>query len=407
MVSPTTDRSAAHEPASFDTRLRRLPGAEVLAIARRGMRITIAFTDATRHSPDHLMVGWLVDGLHERGVVDNDITLLCATGLHRPTTDAERINKLGEGLVRRLRIVDHSAVVSDGIVYLGDVDDVPVHVNKLCSDCDLLLATGVVEPHQYAGYSGGAKTVVIGCGGEETIETTHGVSMIDREGVTIGSIDANPFQQFIRHAGELIGIDAVVNVLLDEGGDVVEGGVGAPTVVHDALIERARSICELTVDQAMDMAVIGVPDGKDVNIYQASRAATYAALVDRSLLKDRAPIVLLADVVEGIGRGLGERRFGELLAGDESLDDLLVRFRRDGFPAGGQRAYVVARVLRSHPIIVAGQGDPEAIRTCRMIPARNLEDGIDIAVDIVRGQGAVGTIDAMVLVNGMMVVRRS
>lgn len=392
-------------PGSFGKHVRKLAGAERLDSLRPGLRITIAFTDSTRHSPDHLMVGWLARHVTEQGLADKDITLLCATGLHRPMTHDERVAKLGADLVERFTIIDHNAMDTEGLIDLGEVNGIPVVVNRACVECDLLLATGVVEAHQYAGYSGGAKTIVIGCGGERTIEGTHGVAMIDRAGVTIGSVARNPFQDFIRDAGERIGIDAVVNVLLDENGEIIDGAVGSPIAVHDDLTKRAASTCEAAVDRPMGLAIIGVPEGKDANIYQASRAATYAALVDPSPLIEGAPIVLLADVPEGVGAGVGEKRFGELLAGDESLDTLLDRLRGGGFPAGGQRAYIVARVLKEHPIIIVGRGDRDAIESCRMIPATDLEEGIDIVIDLLYARGAESAVDAMVLDNGMTVVR--
>ena len=91
-------------------------------------------------------------------------------------------------------------------------------VNPLLLDSDLIIATGVVEPHQYAGYSGGGKTVVIGCGGEKTIEYTHGPQFLDHPGVRLGRVDGNPFQQFVRDAAEAIGLKFVVNVVLNGDG---------------------------------------------------------------------------------------------------------------------------------------------------------------------------------------------
>ena len=137
-------------------------------IARPGMCVTIAFTDATRACPDELLIGYLFNELGALGISASDITLLCATGLHRPMTAAERIAKLGVDLAGRARIVDHRALDPDALMTLGEIDGLPVVVNRLCVETNLLIATGVVEPHQYAGYSGGAKTVVIGCGGEAT-----------------------------------------------------------------------------------------------------------------------------------------------------------------------------------------------------------------------------------------------
>ena len=91
-------------------------------------------------------------------------------------------------------------------------------VNAVLTESDLIIATGVVEPHQYAGYSGGGKTVVIGCGSEETIGLTHGPQFLDQPGVRLGQIDGNPFQQFVRDAAQAIGLKFVVNVVLDGEG---------------------------------------------------------------------------------------------------------------------------------------------------------------------------------------------
>src|SRR5689334_2036564 len=169
-------------------------------LVKPGMRVTIAFTDATRACPDELLIGQLFRELGELNISLPDITLLCATGLHRPMTHPERLAKLGADLVHRARIVDHNALDASSLVHLGEVDGLPVVVDRKCVEADLLIATGVVEPHQYAGYSGGAKTVVIGCGGEATIQATHSAAMLDRPGTRLGAIMNNPFQQFVRAA---------------------------------------------------------------------------------------------------------------------------------------------------------------------------------------------------------------
>jgi len=371
-------------PAPRVDRIDRVDERSLRDLARPGMNVVIAFTDATRHSPDRILVGHLLDELAAAGVRGADITLLCALGLHRPMTAAERIDKLGEEIVRRIRIVDHDALDPTELVDLGTIEGIPVIVDRRCVEADLLLATGVVEPHQYAGYSGGSKTVVIGCGGEETIRRTHGPEMLDEPGTRLGAIEGNPFQRFVRRAGSRIGLDYVANALLDESGEMIAAAAGGPDDVHDDLVRRARSIYETTVPHPAHIAVVGVSRGKEANLYQASRAVTYLALAERTPLRAGAPIVLQAAIPEGAGEGAGEKKFFEFLAGTASPAELVERLRSTGFPAGAQRAYVLANVLRTHPVIVAGAEHPETVQACHMLSAPDLKTAIGMAVEMAK-----------------------
>ncbi len=356
-----------------------LLGPALGSLCRPGMRATIAFTDATRRSPDAWLVGHLLEELNAGGIDDDAITLLSATGLHRPMTDAERRGKLGADVVRRIRVVDHRATDAASLVDLGAIGGIPLVVNRLCVETDLLLATGVVEPHQYAGYSGGGKTVVIGCGGEATIAATHGAAMLDREGTVLGQVEGNPFQEFVREAAERIGMQWCTNAVWDEEGGIAAAAEGPPRTVHDHLIAIARRHVELPISAPAHVAVAGVPPAKAVNLYQASRAATYLALSGARPLLDGAPIVLPAPIPEGAGEGLGERRFYDVLSAADSPAELVERLRRDGFPAGAQRAYILARTLMRHPVIVVGAERPEVVRACHMEAIATMEKAMQRA----------------------------
>jgi nickel-dependent lactate racemase len=125
-------------------------------LAKPGSKVCIVYTDVTRSSPDHLLVPAILSELEKAGVRDADITLLCGIGMHRKSTPAEKIAKLGVKVVERYRVVDSepqnpAALVDLGVTQAG----VPVQVHRLAVEADLLIATGIVEPHQYAGYSGG------------------------------------------------------------------------------------------------------------------------------------------------------------------------------------------------------------------------------------------------------------
>jgi nickel-dependent lactate racemase len=214
--TPLPDLAAAVE----DALARPLSSPRLIDLASPATRVCIVFTDATRACPDHVLIPAILRELDRANVPDDHITLLCATGLHRPSTRAEKIAKLGKEVVERYRVVDHdpsrcvtphlsvgAGVLSRAVAKNLDVAaSLPQQgemlryaqhdtaVNTLLLDSDLIIATGVVEPHQYAGYSGGGKTVVIGCGSEETIGLTHGPQFLDRPGVRLGQIDGNSFQ---------------------------------------------------------------------------------------------------------------------------------------------------------------------------------------------------------------------
>ena len=355
-------------------------------IVKPGMRVTIAFTDATRACPDELLISQLFRELGDLGVNLPDITLVCATGLHRPMTADERVAKLGAALAGRARIVDHRAQDPEAFVRLGEVDGLPVVVDRQCVDTDVLIATGVVEPHQYAGYSGGAKTVVIGCGGEATIQATHSAALLDQPGTRLGAIRNNPFQQFVRRAGEMIGLKHVVNVVLDDAGRIITAAEGEPTAVHDYLVEQARAIYEARVYRPAHLALAGVPAPKAANLYQASRAATYLAMADHTPLLPGAPILLPAAIPEGAGQGAGEQRFYDTLSRAESPASLVDDLRRNGFPAGAQRAYILGQVLMRHPVIVVGAEHPEVVRACHMLAADDIQAGMALAENLARVQ---------------------
>ncbi len=333
-------------------------------------RVCIVFTDATRACPDHILVPAILRELEAAGVKDDNITLLCATGLHRSSSRGEKIDKLGQAVVDRYKVIDHEA--RNAVVLEGSIS-----TNPLLLESDFIIATGVVEPHQYAGYSGGGKTVVIGCGGEATIGETHGPKYLDQDTVRLGKVQGNPFQQFVRNAARSIGLKFVVNVVLDGDGQPVAVKAGDPIGVHDELIEIAKKLYEVPIDHQFDIVIAQVDPPKDVNLYQASRAATYIGLSATPPIKPGGTIITQARCPERTGQGEGEQRFFKALAENTDLKKLLDQFRRNGCLAGEQRAFMLAQVLLKYKIIMAGTMCPDAVEACQMTAVESIEAAID------------------------------
>jgi len=217
---------------------------------------------------------------------DENVTLLCGIGMHRPSTPEEKVAKLGAGVVARYRVIDSEPQNPGALVDLGITPGgVPVSAHRAAVEADLLIATGLVEPHQYAGYSGGRKTLAVGAAGEALIAHTHGPAFIDHPGTRLGRIEGNPFHKAITEAARRAGLHFILNVVLDDDKRVVCVKAGEPVETHQQLVSFARSIYEVEIPHQYDVAIGGVGFPKDANLYQASRAASYLFFAPAPVVK--------------------------------------------------------------------------------------------------------------------------
>ena len=341
----------------------------------------IAVTDLTRASPDAVLVPPLLDELNAGGIPDAQVTVIVAVGLHRATTDAEKRDKLGS-VVDRVRIVDSNGRDPAMWADIGTIPpyDVPGSTQKLVKDADLVVATGIVEPHQYAGYSGGRKTVAIGCAGEPVITATHGMRFLEDPGVRLGKIEGNPFHETIREIARRAGLTFCLNVVTDDRGRVVAVAAGDPDAVLADLVAKAAGLYTRPIPKQYDIVIAGVGHPKDVNLYQASRAATYLRFAPTPVVREGGAIVIPARLEEGAGDGAGEQRFLAALERAASPAAVVDEARRH-FAGGEQRAVMVALTLQWCQIIVAASEAPEIVRLAKLRAAVDVEEGLDIAYE--------------------------
>ena len=233
-------------------------------IARPGNRVCIVFTDITRSCPDDLLVPPILAELKAAGVRDEDITLLCGIGMHRASTHEEKIAKLGAGIVAHYRVIDNEPQNPAALVDLGKTaGGVPVSVHRSVIESDLVIATGIVEPHQYGGYSGGRKTLAVGAAGEELIAYSHGPAFVDHPGTRLGRIEGNPFHEAITEAARRAGLRFILNVVLDDEKRLLRVTAGDPEAAFQDLVAFARSVYEVPIPQQYDIAIGGVGFPKD------------------------------------------------------------------------------------------------------------------------------------------------
>ncbi|MBI4732215.1 MAG: nickel-dependent lactate racemase [Chloroflexi bacterium] len=361
--------------------LARPTGSPPLAeLAGPGSRVCIVFTDSTRACPDHILVPAMLRELQKAGVRDEDITLLCGVGMHRPSTLEEKAAKLGLETVRRYRVLDNEPQNTAMLADLGKTPGgVPVQIHRAAVEADLLLATGIVEPHQYAGYSGGWKTAAIGAGGEKTIAYTHGPAFVDHPGTRLGRIDGNPFQEAVAEAGHRAGLRFILNVVLNEEKRVVRIAAGDPELAFRELVSFARSIYEVAVPHQYDIAIGGVGFPKDVNLYQASRAPSYLFFAPTPVVRPDGFYIVPARCQEGAGNGVGEQRFLKAMRDAPNIQFILDEARRNGYPPGQQRAFVMAKVLEQNRVIIVGSECPDLVAACKLTPAATMEEALQLA----------------------------
>ena len=368
-------------PSAIQSALEHPVGCPPLReIAKPGNRACIVFTDITRTSPDHLLVPALLRELEKAGVRDEDVTLLCGIGMHRPSTRDEKITKLGAEVVARYRVIDNEPQNPSALVDLGVTPGgVPILLHRSTVEAEILIGTGIVEPHQYAGYSGGRKTVAVGAAGEALIAHTHGPAFIDHPGTRLGQIEGNPFHDAITEAARRAELRFILNVVLDDDKRVLRVTAGDPELAFHDLVNFAKSVYEVPIHKQYDIAIGGVGFPKDANIYQASRAPSYLFFAPTPVVRPGGYFIIPARCEEGAGAGVGEQRFFKAMRDAPDVQFILDDARRNGYPPGQQRAFVNAKVLEKTKVVFVGSECPDLVRDCKMIPAATMEEALQLA----------------------------
>ncbi len=403
MELPFGDGTVAIDLSSHAVTVAEPPGGEPVSVREAGAQalanphgpalgdcvepddeVAIVVTDITRKVPDDVLLDLLLEELEEIGVDREQVTVVVGLGLHRPMTEAELETMLGP---HADLAVNHDPTA---VVEVGTVDGVPVEIGEPVAAADSVLATGVVEPHQYAGFSGGAKTVVIGAGSESMIRYTHGPELLGREAVRLGRLEGNPFREAIDRAGDCVGIDFVLNLTHGPPG-VLGASAGESRAVVAELSAVAKAALAAPVAGRYDAVICGVGAPKDANLYQTSRAATYVALGDYNPLRGDGRLVVPARLEEGAGGGAGEQRFFDRLSGATDAESLFEEMAQ-GYEPGAQRAFVLARVLRDHDVWITNSESPEVVEACLMDAADRVEAALEPESDVLVVPNAMTTL---------------
>ncbi|MFC3897904.1 nickel-dependent lactate racemase [Lentzea rhizosphaerae] len=299
----TTVVTPKHHPVSAPPRevLRRalrepVAGPPLRDRVRRGQTVAISACDGTRPQPRHLMIPAILEELD--GLVDlADVVVLVATGTHRGNTEAELRAMFGDEVVDTVRIVNHDARDRASLTWMGTLGaDVPVWLNSEWVTADVRITTGFVEPHFFAGFSGGPKLVAPGLAALETVLVLHDARRIGHPRATWGIIEGNPVHDDVRAIAAATGVTFGFDVVLNQDKEVVAAFGGDLLAMHAAAVSTARSVAMQPVPQLFDVVVTtnsGYP--LDQNLYQAVKGMSAAYEV----VKPGGTIVCAAECRDG------------------------------------------------------------------------------------------------------------
>ena len=318
VVRPTAHAGAPDERDALRAALSEpVSGPRLRELARPGQRVAISMCDGTRAQPRELMIPAVLDEL--AGIVpDSDVVILVATGTHRGNTDEELRAMLGDEVFERIEVVNHDARDPASLVALGvRGNGVPVAINRRWVAADLRITTGFVEPHFFAGFSGGPKLVTPGLAGLDTVLVLHDAARIGDPRATWGVIYGNPVHDDIRAAASAAPAHFSLDVILNSEQRIITAFAGETAPMHDAACAAARRFAMAVVAEPFDVVVTsnsGFP--LDQNLYQAVKGMSAAA----KIVKDGGTIVCAAECRDGFP---GHGSFRELLGSRASPAELI------------------------------------------------------------------------------------
>ncbi|MBQ4526496.1 MAG: nickel-dependent lactate racemase [Clostridia bacterium] len=352
-------------------------------LAKDKKKIVIIASDHTRPVPSRAIIPPMLAQIRQASP-DADITILIATGCHRGTTTDELKAKFGEEIVSKEKIVVHDCLEEDMLTEIGTLPSGgKLSVNKLIVEADLLVSEGFIEPHFFAGYSGGRKSVLPGVASRESVLANHCSEFIAHPNARTGIIEGNPIHEDMLWAAKKANLKFIVNVVIDENKNPIYAVAGDVEAAHAKGCEFLSKLCR--VSAIPSDIVISTNGGYplDQNIYQAVKGMTAA----EATVKDGGVIIMLAKSNDGHG---GEQ-FYKQLSEENDLDKtekiFLSRGRNETLPDQWQ-SQILVRILKKASVIYISDADDKMIEAMHMIPAHSVDEAIVLAEKILGNPSA-------------------
>ena len=364
---PLTDAEIGQ---ALDTPIATPPLEDLLS---RGESVLLVVSDATRATASAQIVNLLVRRVIQQGIAPGDITIIFATGIHRPTTLLEKQQLLTPFITQRIKVLDHDADVASTLMRLGETETgTPIEVNRALGDFSHVILTGGVGFHYFAGFTGGRKSICPGLASARTIAATHMLALDfenggRRAGVGIGLLEGNPVHEECERVAAMINPTFSINAIVDERGLATQVFAGDWRLAHREacrhyLGEHSKNI------SGKRKIVIASCGGQpyDINLIQAQKALDMAACA----CEDGGTIILLAECSDGFGRS----DFLKWFSSENSA--ALEKRLRESYEVNGQTAWALMTKTERFCVLLVSQLDHDDVRRMRMSPMRSLEEAI-------------------------------
>ena len=322
---------------------------------------TILASDITRPAPSHLMLPPLIERLKSLDI--SDLKIVFALGTHRKMTSAEE-----RLLLKDCTTVPYMQHDSKRCVFLGETkNETPVEILDAVASSDLIVATGNIEYHYYAGYSGGAKAVLPGVSSERSVIKNHKLMRDPRS--TTGRFDS-PVRKDMEEAAGIVGLDFMLNVVQNGRNEIVQAVAGDYISAHRSGAATVDRMYRRPVRQAEIVVTSAGGRPKDLNLFQAQKALDNA----KNAALPGGTIILVAECSEGLGHPVFERWAEKATCAEECWE----RFGRE-YEFGGHKAAFLARESMEHHLILVSALKKETAEMCFFTPAKSLEDALEKA----------------------------
>ena len=358
-------------------------GTPKLSVMAEGKKkVVIIASDHTRPVPSKIIMPQMLAEIR-KGNPDADITILISTGCHRETTKEELVNKFGPDIVAKEKIVIHDCddptQVSLGKLPSGG----ELIVDRLAVEADLLVAEGFIEPHFFAGFSGGRKSVLPGIASRKTVIYNHNAEFIASDRARTGIVDGNPIHIDMLYAARAAHLAFICNVVINSDKEVIYAVSGDVDQAHIAGREFLSSKCK--VDAVMSDIVISTNGGYplDQNIYQAVKGMTAA----EATVKEGGVIIMLAKSNDGHGGAEFYKTFKE----EKDLKRMMATFMatpKDQTRIDQWQSQIFARLLMRATVIYISDAPDDMVSDLHMVPAHSLEEAMKKAEEIVGNPNA-------------------
>ncbi len=355
-------------------------------LARGKNKVAIIASDHTRPVPSRYLIPPMLREIR-RGNPAADITILIATGCHRSMTKDEIIDKFGSDIAENEKIVVHDCDSPDHVSLGFLPSGGELFIDSVAASADLLVSEGFIEPHFFAGFSGGRKSVLPGIASRGAVLANHCSEFIASSEARAGRLDGNPIDRDMQWAAKQAGLAFILNVILNENHEIVYAVAGEPEKAHRAGCDHLLSGCGVDAKEA-DIVITsngGYP--LDQNIYQAVKSMTAA----EASVKEGGVIIACSESRDGHG---GEA-FHRFFASERDNARLMQKFLetpRSATAVDQWQAQVLARVLMKARVIFVSEAPDDIVRDLHMIPAHSIDEALTLADELLSYRGTVTVI---------------